>query len=94
MEKFARRCNATGKGINEGYVVDDGNFYFSEKEHVLAHLKTIKTWDGVPTEDLCQSDEELLKFFYEEGYYYWTTWEVDESSDEFYYNVNGNQFIH
>jgi hypothetical protein len=94
MEKFARRCNATGKGINEGYVVGDGELYFSEKEHVLSHLKTIETWDGVPTEDLCQSDEELLKFFYEEGYYYWTTWEVDESSDEFYYNANGNQFKH
>lgn len=91
MEKFMNRCDATGKGMNQGYVVGDGEKYFSEKEHLLDHLKTIETWDGVPVKALCQGDEALLEFFYEEEYYYYTEWSEDDIEDV-YYDEEGNEY--
>ena len=32
MIKYARRCDATGRGMNEGYVVGAGDLLFSDKE--------------------------------------------------------------
>jgi len=32
MTKYARRCDATGRGMNEGYVVGDGELYFAEQD--------------------------------------------------------------
>jgi hypothetical protein len=82
--KFARRCDATNKGMNEGYVFGDGELYFSTREHLLAHLRTIEWEDcnGNLSTD-CNGDEELLEFFYNEEMYYHTAWEeLDE--DEWY----------
>jgi hypothetical protein len=93
MKKFARRCDATGKGINEGYVVGDGELYFSTKEHLLEHLREVE-W--VDCNDKCSldiesdNDDELLEFFYNEEYYYYTEWE--EIDDDCYYDAEGNEY--
>jgi hypothetical protein len=43
MLKFARKCDACGKGMNEGYVVDDGCEYFCTD--VCLHTKyTAEEW--------------------------------------------------
>lgn len=86
--KFARQCNATNRGINEGYVVGDGEMYFSTIEHLLEHLRTLEWVDcngKLSTE--CTSDAELLDFFYNDGVYYYTQWEeLDE--DEWYESIH------
>ena len=90
--KFARQCNATNRGINEGYVVGDGEMYFSTIEHMLAHLRTLEWEDsnGIVRVALngklstdCTSDDELLGFFYDEEMYYYTEWE-ELDDDEWY----------
>jgi hypothetical protein len=91
MEKFARRCDATGKGINEGYVVGDGELYFYEKEDLIKHLREFDWEDcnGNHSTD-CETDDELLEFFYNEEYYYYTEWE--EIDDDCYYDAEGNEY--
>ena len=97
MEKFVRRCDATGRGMNEGYVVGDGEMYFSEKEHLLEHLKKINNWCGVNVKSLLSdvfSDDELLEYFYEQEYYYYTEWdeEINENNYDCYYDADGNEY--
>ena len=36
---FARKCSATGEGMNEGWVANDCDYYFKYKEDALAHAK-------------------------------------------------------
>jgi hypothetical protein len=92
MIKFARRCDATGKGINEGYVVGDGELYFADKEHLLEHLRTLDWVDcnGKKSTD-CVTDDALLKYFYNEDYYYYTEW--DEIDDDEWYDEDGSIHI-
>ncbi len=83
MKKFARRCDATGRGMNEGYVVGDGELYFSEKEHLLEHLRGLDWVDanGNRSADLTD-DEDIMEYFYNEDYYYYTEWEEIDDEDE------------
>lgn len=91
MKKFARKCDATGKGINEGYVVGDGELYFADKEHLLEHLITLDWEDcnGNKSTD-CVTDDALMNYFYNEDYYYYTEWE--ELDDDVYYDAEGNEY--
>ena len=84
MEKFARRCDATGKGINEGYVFGDGELYFSEEKHLIDHLKSRGGMDGL-------SDEFILKEAYDQEEYYYTEWE--EIDDDEWYDADGSLHI-
>jgi len=82
--KFARRCDATNNGINEGFCFGDGEMYFSTRAHLLEHLRTIE-WvncKGKLSTD-CNDDEELLDFFFDEEMYYHTQWE-ELDDDEWY----------
>ena len=91
MKKFARRCDATGKGINEGYVVGDGELYFASKDDLIKHLWELDWEDcnGNRSKD-CSTPDELLEFFYNEEYYYYTEWE--EIDDDCYYDAEGNEY--
>ena len=85
MEKFARRCDATGRGMNEGYVVGDGELYFSEVEHLISWLRSRGGMESL-------SDEFILNEAYNEDEYYYTEWEeVDEDEDE-WYDEDGNEY--
>ena len=91
MKKFARRCDATGKGINEGYVVGDGEQYFASDEHLINYLRGLNWVDcnGKKSKDI-EDDAELLNYFYREEYYYYTEWE--EIDDDCYYDADGNEY--
>jgi hypothetical protein len=81
MEKFARKCSATGEGMNEGYVFRDGEMYFKYEEDLVAYLREL---DENST-DL--SDEFLLDEAYGLDEYYYTEW---EDEDEYEYEmING-----
>lgn len=85
MKQFARKCSVTGKGINEGYVFNDGELYFYNESDLLSFLRNRDT-EG--NENL--SDEFILKEAYDLEEYYYTEWnEIDE--DE-WYDSNGNEF--
>jgi hypothetical protein len=82
-QKFARRCDATGCGMNEGYVVRDGELYFSEREYLINWLRSRGGMDGL-------SDEFILDEAYNNEEYYYTEWE--EIDDEYYYDAEGNEY--
>jgi hypothetical protein len=92
MERFARRCDATGRGINEGYVVGDGELYFSEEKHLIDHLREYDWIDsnGKSSKDI-EDDAKLMEFFYNEDYYYYTEW--DEVDEDEWYDADGNLHI-
>lgn len=76
MEKFARRCDITGRGMNEGYVFGDGEMYASDKESALVIAK--------------RYGYDSLEEAYEDDAYYYTEWE--ELDDDFFYDEDGNEF--
>ena len=84
MEKFARKCDATGRGMNEGYVVGDGELCFSEEKHLIDHLRSRGGMDGL-------SDEFILNEAYEQDEYYYTEWDFYDIDDEFY-DAEGNEY--
>jgi hypothetical protein len=88
-ERYARRCDVTGMGMNEGYVIVDGDMYIASKEDLLIHLRGLdyEDADGNQVNELGLSDSDLMEFFYSEEYYYWTEWyEVD---DDFCFTEDG-----
>jgi hypothetical protein len=82
MEKFARKCSATNVGMNEGYVVNDGDEYFANKSDLVKWLR-----DRNVDEYNELSDEFLLKEAFELDEFYWTEW--DDEDDYEYVMING-----
>jgi hypothetical protein len=76
-ELFARKCDATGKGMNEGFCYLDGEKYFAEEKDFVAFLRSQMDDKG---EGL--SDEFILKESYDQEEHYWTQW---EDEDDFQY---------
>lgn len=92
MTKYARRCDATGRGINAGYVCGDGELYFADRPQLIAHLKTLNWIDsnGRKSRDITD-DDELRDFFFDEDYFYWTLWN-ESDIDDVYYDENGVEY--
>jgi len=82
MEKFARKCSATSVGMNEGYVVNDGDEYFANKSDLVKWLR-----DRNLDEYNELSDEFLLREAYELDEFYWTDW--NDEDDYQYVMING-----
>ncbi len=76
---FARIDSKTGKGMNEGYVVNEGWDYFAEKSDLVEYLRSQISDGG---EGL--SDEFILNDAYNNDEYYYTEWDVE---DEMYYYI-------
>jgi hypothetical protein len=85
MEKFARKCDATGRGMNEGYVVGAGDLHFSKKQYLIKWLKDVAKEESLEFE----SDELMMEHYSEEEFYYYTEWE--ETDDDVYYDEDKNQ---
>jgi len=73
--KFARKCEATGEGMNEGFVVGDGEMYFKYEKDLIKHIRSQgdETFNSV-------SDEFILKEAYELEEYYHTEWDIEEDA--------------
>jgi len=86
MDRYARKCDATGVGMNEGFVVGAGDLHFSEKQHLIEWLKGLAKEESLNFE----SDKSMMNHYYEEELYYYTEWE--EVDDDVYYDEDGNEY--
>tara|TARA_R100000773_G_scaffold25252_1_gene22072 strand:- start:392 stop:676 length:285 start_codon:yes stop_codon:yes gene_type:complete len=80
---YARQCDITGEGMNEGYCIQDGLMYIKYEKDMIKHLRELDLELSLRT----PLDEELLNVYYNDDYYYWTEWECE--SDLQYEEVNG-----
>lgn len=78
-KKWARVDTATGKGMNEGFCVGDGDAYFVEQSDLIKYLREEMNVD----ENNELSDEFILEEAYAEEEYYYTEWDVEDS--DYYY---------
>ena len=79
---YARQCDITGEGMNEGYCIQDGLMYIKYKKDMIKHLREV---ENVVVHEL--TDDILMSEYYNADYYYWTEWECE--SDLQYEEVNG-----
>jgi len=72
--RYARRCDATGKGMNEGYSIQDGGMYIASEVDMLKHLEEHTAYES-------------LQAAFDDEYCYWTEWsDLDEDG---YYLADG-----
>lgn len=67
--QYARTCDKTGEGMNEGFVFGDGEMYFKYEADALEYAISI--------------GYESLEEAYEDEAYYWTEWEEMDTTDDF-----------
>lgn len=93
-EKYCRVADDTGKGINEGYVVGDGEMYFATEDGLYKHLKALDyvDADGKSTKKIKDRDD-LLDYFFNDEYYYWTEWDCEQEIEDqgYYYTADGKE---
>jgi hypothetical protein len=77
--KWARVDTATGKGMNEGFCVNDGDAYFVDKADLVKYLREEMNVD----ENNELSDEFILDEAYANEDYYYTEWDVED--EEYWY---------
>jgi len=61
---YARKCSITGKGMNEGWIVEDHDMYFSKQKDAKAYVKSC--------------GYKSLKKAFKDDFIYWTEWYQDE----------------
>jgi hypothetical protein len=90
MELFARKCDITGEGMNEGYCIEDGLMYIKYEKDLIKHLRVVENeYNPYGLGDL--TDEEMLEEYYDADYYYWTEWE--ELDEDVNFTIDGKEII-
>ncbi len=74
-KKWARQCDVTGEGMNEGFCIGDGAMYIKREKDMSEHI----------TND---TDYASLEEAYEDDYYYYTEWE-DPDDRQFVERADG-----
>ena len=64
-EQYARKCDITGEGMNDGYVVGDGFMHIKYEKDLIA---LIRSWGVDENNEL--SDDFILNESYENEEYY------------------------
>tara|TARA_R110000737_G_scaffold348088_1_gene381167 strand:+ start:565 stop:891 length:327 start_codon:yes stop_codon:yes gene_type:complete len=76
--RYARKCDVTGEGMNEGYCIGEGDMYIKYEKDMIKHIRKIDSVDNKYHEsDMLNdklSDEWLLQDYYQHDYYYYTHW--------------------
>ena len=71
-KKYARLDSFTGKGMNEGYCIEDGKLYIEGHTSMLKHI----------TND---TDYDTIEEAFQDGYYYYTEWDPEE--EDYWYEL-------
>lgn len=74
---WARRCDETLQGMNEGWVLCD-DIYIKYEQDLDGYLIEWAKQDDLEYEDI----EELKQKYYDDGLYYWTAWEEERDYAE------------
>ena len=82
-EKFARKCNTTGRGINEGYVIRDGDIYLSEDALTMEFLQ-------LETGFIFTTLEEAIERAYDLGIIYYTEWNIEDEIEDGFFTEDGD----
>jgi hypothetical protein len=77
-KRWARIDTATGKGMNYGFCVNDGEAYFENEADLIKWLR-----DRNVDEDNELSDEFILNEAYALEEYYYTEWDIEDG--DYYY---------
>lgn len=77
-DKFVNQCDITGEGMNEGWIVGEGDMYIKYESDAIKYCKD--TFNMTLQEAY---DNELM---------YWTEWDI-VSCDEFCYKIKDGQLI-
>ena len=92
IKKYARKCDVTSEGMNEGYLIEaPAMMYIKYENDLIKHLRKIEK-DGNPYYETLLSegrltDDFLLKDYYEASCYYYTEWECEDDIE--YIDFNG-----
>jgi hypothetical protein len=79
--KFARKCDVTGEGMNEGWVIGGGDSYIKYEADALAYAKE-QGYDSIDAlYESCQDEDEIG----DSDAFYYTEWEDDEDEWGGYY---------
>lgn len=78
-ELFPRRCSITSEGMESGFCIQDGQAYIKNDDSLL------EWW---LLEHTTYSNKEEA---YEDGYYYWTEWELD--TDDRAFDKEGREYL-
>lgn len=73
---YPRRCDITGEGMSEGFVLWDGDFYSSTEDGAIRLLRS-------------HGFEGTIEEAYEADICYWTEWE--ELNDDYAYTLDGKE---
>ena len=86
-ERYARKCNVTGQGMNEGWCWGEGLFYTLTLEDTIKELrKDYPDKADVP-------DDELLGESVHNEFLYWTDWYDEELEEgDTYFDKEGNEY--
>lgn len=86
MERFARRCDITGKGMNQGWVIGPMNLYVADEENMIKELRKV---DDIPKEFPA---DKLRDYLYGKDYFFYTEWnEGDIEEQGYYYTEDGSE---
>lgn len=67
-KKFPRTCSITGKGMNAGWIVNDGEMYIADEAKAIAQAKAVG-YEG-------------LDDAYNDDYMYYTEWSDDDIDED------------
>ena len=88
---YARKCDITGEGMNEGYCIQDGLMYIKYEKDMIKHIREVEKEGNLEYDkDISEgrlTDDFLLNDYYNSEYYYWTEWECED--DLQYEEING-----
>lgn len=73
MRFYARKCDITGEGMNEGFFLPDIGMYIKKESDLIKYLR-----ENGDSKYNNASDDFILNESYEHGYHVWTEWYEDE----------------
>ena len=88
---WARKCDISGEGMDEGYCINDGDMYIKHEKDMLEWLRS-KEWEfeneyGLIINISKLDDYDLLEWAFNDEIFYWTEW--FEKEDVQYKEIGG-----
>ena len=91
VDYWARQCDISGEGMDDGYCIDDGQMYIKHEKDMVEWLRS-KDWEfeneyGLIINISKLDDYDLLEWAFNDEIFYWTEW--FEKEDVQYKEIDG-----